>query len=100
MNWLEVLVQQTINGLTRGAVFALIALGCTMVYGIVELINFAHGDLFMLGCMLAWTMVGAFAAAAAPGSAVAILVILAMLIVVPLFCATVNFTVDFVIYRP
>jgi len=40
----EVLVQQTINGLTRGAVFALIALGYTMVYGIIELINFAHGE--------------------------------------------------------
>ena len=52
----EVLVQQTINGLTRGAVFALIALGYTMVYGIIELINFAHGDVFMLGLFisLAW----------------------------------------------
>src|SRR6059058_781627 len=48
MAWWEVLVQQTINGLTRGAVFALIALGYTMVYGIIELINFAHGDVFML----------------------------------------------------
>src|SRR5262249_26673258 len=56
MNWWEVLVQQTINGLTRGAVFALIALGYTMVYGIIELINFAHGDVFMLGLFvsLAW----------------------------------------------
>ena len=59
-NW-EVLVQQTINGLTRGAVFALIALGYTMVYGIIELINFAHGDVFMLGLFisLAWfTLLG------------------------------------------
>src|SRR2546427_121027 len=46
MEWWEVLVQQTINGLTRGAVFALIALGYTMVYGIIELINFAHPDVF------------------------------------------------------
>ena len=45
-------VQQTINGLTRGAVFALIALGYTMVYGIIELINFAHGDVFMLGLFI------------------------------------------------
>src|SRR5881409_1439670 len=52
----EVLIQQSINGLTRGAVFALIALGYTMVYGIIELINFAHGDVFMLGLFisLAW----------------------------------------------
>jgi branched-chain amino acid transport system permease protein len=56
MTWWEVLIQQTINGLTRGAVFALIALGYTMVYGIIELINFAHGDVFMLGLFisLAW----------------------------------------------
>ncbi|PYN15370.1 MAG: branched-chain amino acid ABC transporter permease [Candidatus Rokuibacteriota bacterium] len=56
MSWWEVVVQQTINGLTRGAVFALIALGYTMVYGIIELINFAHGDVFMLGLFisLAW----------------------------------------------
>ena len=61
MNWWEVLVQQTINGLTRGAVFALIALGYTMVYGIIELINFAHGDVFMLGLFisLSWfTLLG------------------------------------------
>src|SRR5213595_2193010 len=61
MAWWEVLVQQTINGLTRGAVFALIALGYTMVYGIIELINFAHGDVFMLGLFvsLAWfTLLG------------------------------------------
>ena len=61
MTWWEVLVQQTINGLTRGAVFALIALGYTMVYGIIELINFAHGDVFMLGLFisLAWfTLLG------------------------------------------
>jgi branched-chain amino acid transport system permease protein len=61
MSGWEVLVQQTINGLTRGAVFALIALGYTMVYGIIELINFAHGDVFMLGLFisLAWfTLLG------------------------------------------
>jgi branched-chain amino acid transport system permease protein len=52
MDWWEVLVQQTINGLTRGAVFALVALGYTMVYGIIELINFAHGDVFMLGLFI------------------------------------------------
>jgi branched-chain amino acid transport system permease protein len=55
MEWYEVLVQQTINGLTRGAVFALVALGYTMVYGIIELINFAHGDVFMLGLFLSLT---------------------------------------------
>jgi branched-chain amino acid transport system permease protein len=52
MTWWEVLVQQSINGLTRGAVFALIALGYTMVYGIIELINFAHGEVFMVGAFI------------------------------------------------
>jgi len=52
MNWHEVLIQQTVNGVTRGAVFALIALGYTMVYGIIGLINFAHGDVFMLGLFI------------------------------------------------
>jgi branched-chain amino acid transport system permease protein len=55
MEWHEVLVQQTINGLTRGAVFAMIALGYTMVYGVIELINFAHGDVFMLGLFVSLT---------------------------------------------
>jgi len=52
LDWHEVLIQQTVNGLTRGAVFALIALGYTMVYGIIGLINFAHGDVFMLGLFI------------------------------------------------
>ena len=76
-----------INGLVYGFLYALIALGYTMVYGIVELINFAHGDLFMLGSMLAWSMVGTMAVGAAPGSATAIFAILVMLLVVPIFCA-------------
>src|SRR6266851_4852074 len=52
LEWHEVLIQQTVNGVTRGAVFALIALGYTMVYGIIGLINFAHGDVFMLGLFI------------------------------------------------
>ena len=52
-----IFLQQLINGLTTGTLFALIAIGYTMVYGIIELINFAHGDLFMLGSFLALTLV-------------------------------------------
>ena len=48
-----VAIQQTINALSIGAIYALIALGYTMVYGIIELINFAHGDVFMIGAFLA-----------------------------------------------
>ena len=49
----EVFIQQLITGLSNGMIIALIALGYTMVYGIIELINFAHGDLVMLGSFLA-----------------------------------------------
>jgi branched-chain amino acid transport system permease protein len=56
MSWLDVIIQQSINGLTRGSIFALISLGYTMVYGIIELINFAHGDIFMLGLMVSLTL--------------------------------------------
>ena len=57
MSWFDLLIQQTINGLTRGAIFALIALGYTMVYGIIELINFAHFNVFMVGSFFAmWTL--------------------------------------------
>ena len=56
MNWFDLFIQQTLNGLTRGSIFALIALGYTMVYGIIELINFAHGDIFMLGLMVSLTL--------------------------------------------
>ena len=49
---------QSINALTLGAIYALIALGYTMVYGIVELINFAHGEVLMVGALTSWTIIG------------------------------------------
>ncbi len=55
MTPLEILTQQTLNGLTIGSYLALIALGYTMVYGIIELINFAHGDVFMWGFLISLT---------------------------------------------
>ena len=55
---LPVALQQTVNALSIGAIYALIALGYTMVYGIIELINFAHGDIFMLGAFLSVVFIG------------------------------------------
>ena len=52
----EQLVQTIIIGLSNGLIYALVALGYTLVYGIIELINFAHGDVFMLGAMFAFTL--------------------------------------------
>ena len=49
MDFFEQLIQQLINGISLGSIYALIALGYTMVYGIIKLINFAHGDIYMVG---------------------------------------------------
>ncbi|MGH8858022.1 MAG: ABC transporter permease subunit, partial [Polaromonas sp.] len=54
---MEVLLQQIINGLVLGSMYALIALGYTMVYGIINLINFAHGEVLMVGALTSWTII-------------------------------------------
>ena len=79
------LLQQLVNGLTLGSVYALIALGYTMVYGIVELINFAHGDIYMLGAyigIVTFTLLTTLQLAA-PDSAVTLFCMMAAAI---LFC--------------
>src|SRR5438445_9429433 len=91
-------------GITNGAFIALIALGYTMVYGIIELINFAHGDLFMLGAFLTLSLTAWLPAylgmGLTPGTASAALAVALMLLVVPVFCATINVTVDRLVYKP
>lgn len=97
----EVLIQQILTGLSNGMIIALIALGYTMVYGIIELINFAHGDLFMLGSFLALTLVGLAGAAGVPaGSPEALLTIAILLVAVPAFTGGVNLLVDRLAYKP
>ena len=59
---MDIFLQQLINGITLGAVYALVALGYTMVYGIIGLINFAHGEVVMIGTMVAFTVITALAA--------------------------------------
>lgn len=95
----QLFVQQCLNGLTYGALIALIALGYTMVYGIIGLINFAHGDLFMLGTFLTLSLIGAFGLADAGGGSVTIGILL-MLPVVAAFCALVNLALDRIVYKP
>src|SRR5258705_6573939 len=92
MSGSEIFLQQLIIGLSNGMIIALIALGYTMVYGIIELINFAHGDLFMLGCFCALTLVGALGL----NSTSAVLI---LLVIVPVFCAGTNWLVDRLAYR-
>jgi hypothetical protein len=55
---MDILLQQIINGLVLGSMYALIALGYTMVYGIINLINFAHGEVMMVGALTSWTIIG------------------------------------------
>ncbi|OLD29979.1 MAG: branched-chain amino acid ABC transporter permease [Candidatus Rokuibacteriota bacterium] len=100
MEWWEVLVQQTINGLTRGAVFALIALGYTMVYGIIELINFAHGDVFMLGLFisLSWFALLGVTKTLTGWQLVTMLPLVFLLTM--LSTAILNVAIDRVAYRP
>jgi len=84
-------------GLTNGAVYGLVALGYSLVYGILELINFAHGDVFMLGGMLVATMTSAwFATASGAGLWGGILL---MLVITMAFCAAINTTIELVAYR-
>ncbi|REJ35074.1 MAG: branched-chain amino acid ABC transporter permease [Bacillota bacterium] len=92
-----IFTEQLINGLTLGSIYALIALGYTMVYGIMRLINFAHGELFMLGAYIGFTLlVSQFAAGAGPGLLLLAVVVLAAMIAV----AVVGVTVERVAYRP
>ena len=93
MSGWEVFLQQLIIGLSNGMIIALIALGYTMVYGIIELINFAHGDLFMLGSFLALTVVG-LCSPLPP-----LLIILLLLLLAPLFSGSLNWLVDRLAYR-
>ncbi len=91
--WL--LVQYVIDGAGNGLIIALIALGYTMVYGIVELINFAHGDLTMLGCFLTLTLIGACRLDRHP-----VLGLCLLLTAAPLFCGALNWGVERFAYRP
>ena len=92
--------QTTLIGLTNGAVYALIALGYTLVYGILELINFAHGDVFMLGGMFAIT-IGTHVFGLHHGQGpVTVLIVFATLVLAMLACGSINATIEFIAYRP
>jgi branched-chain amino acid transport system permease protein len=91
------LFQQLINGLALGAIYALIALGYTMVYGVLRFINFAHGDVFMLGAFAGYFIAPQVSRVLpAPSWAGGVIVlILAMAI-----CATIGILIEFLAYRP
>jgi len=92
-------VQQLINGLALGAVYALIALGYTMVYGILHLINFAHGEVYMLGAYLGIIVMGVFTLAGLPAYSLPLTIVLTILISMA-FCALYGAAIERFAYRP
>ncbi len=95
---MEYFVQQLINGLTLGSIYGLIAIGYTMVYGIIGMINFAHGDIFMIGSFIALTMF--LILTSVLGFTFLPLVLLIVLIVAMIFTSAWGWTVERLAYRP
>ncbi len=95
---MEILLQQIINGLILGSMYALIALGYTMVYGIINLINFAHGEVLMVGALTSWAIILQMKEALPgwPGW----LILLIALIISCVVAAVLNFVIEKVAYRP
>ena len=93
---MDIFLQQLINGLVLGSIYALVALGYTMVYGILGLINFAHGDIVMVGALTALSvMMGLL------GSQVPVVLILGLaLVAAMLVCMALGFTIERAAYRP
>ena len=95
---MEIFLQQIINGVVLGCVYALIALGYTMVYGILQLINFAHGDVLMIGALTALTAIKA-AQAISPDLPGWVLLLIGMAAAIPT-CVILNVTIERLAYRP
>ncbi|MCY0150023.1 branched-chain amino acid ABC transporter permease LivH [Hoeflea sp. G2-23] len=94
---MEYFLQQLINGLTLGSIYGLIAIGYTMVYGIIGMINFAHGDIFMVGSFIA---LATFLALVAIGISALPLILIITLIVAMVFTSAWGWAVERMAYRP
>jgi branched-chain amino acid transport system permease protein len=93
---MEILLQQIINGLVQGSVYALVALGYTMVYGILGLINFAHGEVVMVGAMLALSSLTAMLGWGVPPA----LALLFSIVVAMAGCMALGYSIERIAYRP
>jgi len=95
---MEILLQQIINGLVLGSMYALIALGYTMVYGIINLINFAHGEVMMVGALTSWTVIGWLQPSMpnVPG----FVILFIALVIGCVAAASLNFLIEKIAYRP
>ena len=93
---MDILAQQIFNGLVLGSIYAVVALGYTMVYGILELINFAHGEITMMGAMVAISVIGMGLAAGLPALPLILLAMLAAIAV----CMCLGLAIERFAYRP
>lgn len=93
---MDIFLQQIINGLTLGCVYAVVALGYTMVYGIVQLINFAHGEVVMIGAMVAFSVIMALAKSGLPP---VLVVLIGTAVAVPA-CVATAWLMERIAYRP
>jgi branched-chain amino acid transport system permease protein len=93
---MDTFLQQLVNGLTAGSVYAVVALGYTMVYGIIQLINFAHGEVVMIGAMVAFTVISALAPAGLPP---VVVVLIGTGCAIPV-CMLVGYAMERLAYRP
>src|SRR3712207_6842893 len=97
---MEYFLQQLINGLTLGSIYGLIAIGYTMVYGIIGMINFAHGDIFMVGSFIALIVILGLGLIAGSGIAFMLLALLIVLVVAMAFTSVWGWSVERIAYRP
>ena len=88
------------DGLSNGAIWALIAVGYTLVYGIIELINFAHGDLFMIGSFVAYGMIATVGLTVGTGGLGLVFGLLLILLIAMVACGVLNTMIERVAYRP
>ena len=95
---IDILLQQIINGLVLGSMYALLALGYTMVYGVINLINFAHGEVLMVGALVSWTTISILQDIAPwlPGWVMLIMALLVACVA----AAVLNFAIEKIAYRP
>jgi branched-chain amino acid transport system permease protein len=94
----DIFIQQVINGLTTGSVYALVALGYTMVYGIIQLINFAHGEVVMIGAMVAFSVITALAGTSSPLPP-AVILLAGVAAAIPA-CMAIGYLLERIAYRP
>jgi branched-chain amino acid transport system permease protein len=97
---MEYFLEQLINGITLGSIYGLIAIGYTMVYGIIGMINFAHGDIFMVGAFISLIAILAIGLTASASFALLILALILVLVIAMILASAYNWTVERVAYRP